>query len=123
MRVMFRAGANEVYLPTTENILDQKQEPEVQSLVLTDIRQADLVEKNFKFIPNRSILTSAHMQATDKMGASPHDSVVARDFHVWDTKNLYVVDGSVFPSSVGANPMQTIYTFAKIFADRINDQH
>jgi choline dehydrogenase-like flavoprotein len=63
------------------------------------------------------------MQATDKMGASPHDSVVARDFHVWDTKNLYVVDGSVFPSSVGANPMQTIYTFAKIFADRINDQH
>jgi choline dehydrogenase-like flavoprotein len=122
VRVMFRAGANEVYRPTTENILDQKQEPEVQSLVLTDIRQADLVEKNFKFIPNRSILTSAHMQATDKMGDNPQDSVVADDFHVWGTRNLYVVDGSIFPTSIGANPMQSIYTFAKIFADRLNSQ-
>jgi choline dehydrogenase-like flavoprotein len=59
------------------------------------------------------------MQATDKIGASPSDSVVDRDFHVWGTKGLYVVDGSVFPTSVGANPMQSIYTFAKIFADRM----
>jgi len=28
-----------------------------------------------------------------------------------------VVDGSVFATSIGANPMQSIYTFAKIFAD------
>jgi choline dehydrogenase-like flavoprotein len=44
---------------------------------------------------------------------------VGRDFHVWHTKNLYVVDGSVFPTSIGANPMQSIYTFAKIAADRM----
>jgi choline dehydrogenase-like flavoprotein len=37
---------------------------------------------------------------------------------VWGTQTLYVVDGSVFPTSIGANPMQSIYTFAKIFADR-----
>jgi len=30
-----------------------------------------------------------------------------------------VVDVSVFPTSIGANPMQSIYTFAKIFADRM----
>jgi hypothetical protein len=24
---------------------------------------------------------------------------------------------SIFPTSIGANPMQSIYTFAKIFAD------
>jgi choline dehydrogenase-like flavoprotein len=29
------------------------------------------------------------------------------------------MDSSIFPTSVGANPMQAIYTFAKIFADRI----
>jgi choline dehydrogenase-like flavoprotein len=57
------------------------------------------------------------MQATDKMGASPSEGVVASDFHVWGTSRLYVVDGSVFPTSIGANPMQSIYTFAKIFAD------
>jgi choline dehydrogenase-like flavoprotein len=33
-----------------------------------------------------------------------------------------VVDGSVFPTSIGANPMQSIYSFAKIFADRMNQQ-
>jgi choline dehydrogenase-like flavoprotein len=123
VRVMFLAGAREVYLPTTENILGDHQASQLQPVVLTHIHQADQIEKNLLFIPNRSIVTSAHMQATDKMGANRNDSVVARDFHVWGTKDLYVVDGSVFPTSVGANPMQSIYTFAKIFADRMTDQH
>jgi choline dehydrogenase-like flavoprotein len=56
------------------------------------------------------------------MGAAAATSVVGRDFHVWGTQNLYIVDGSVFPTSIGANPMQSIYTFAKIFADRMNQQ-
>jgi choline dehydrogenase-like flavoprotein len=120
VRMMFLAGAREVYLPTTEDVLGDQGMAQLQPLVLTDIRQADSVEKNLRFIPNRSIVTSAHMQATDKIGASPANSVVGRDFHVWGTGGLYVVDGSVFPTSVGANPMQSIYTFAKIFADEVS---
>jgi choline dehydrogenase-like flavoprotein len=119
VRVMFLAGAKEVYLPTTENILDASRASQLQPVVLTNIHQADQIERNLRFIPNRSIVTSAHMQATDRMGSNPKESVVAHDFHVWGTKDLYVVDGSVFPTSVGANPMQSIYTFAKIFADRM----
>jgi choline dehydrogenase-like flavoprotein len=61
------------------------------------------------------------MQGTDKMGATVENSVVGRDFHVWGTTGLYVVDGSIFPTSVGANPMQSIYTIAKIFADQWNE--
>ena len=123
VRVMFLAGAIEVYLPTTENILGDGHPSQLRPVALSNIRQADQVEQNLRFIPNRSIMTSAHMQATDKMGATPQDSVVGRDFHVWGTKGLYVVDGSIFPTSVGANPMQSIYTFAKIFADRITEKH
>lgn len=119
IRVMFRGGAREVYLPTLERVLPSE-EAAAEPLVLTDIRQAESVAKRLQFIPNETILTSAHMQATDKMGASASDSVVGRDFHVWGTRNLYVVDGSVFPTSIGANPMQSIYTFAKIFADRLS---
>ena len=63
------------------------------------------------------MVTSAHMQATDKMGSAAANSVVGYDFRVWGTQNLYVVDGSIFPTSAGANPMQSIYTIAKIFAD------
>jgi choline dehydrogenase-like flavoprotein len=118
IRVIFQGGAREVYLPTLERVIPSTQASAVQPLVLTDIRQAETAAEGLQFISNETILTSAHMQATDKMGASPSDSVVARDFHVWATRNLYVVDGSVFPTSVGANPIQTIYTVAKIFADR-----
>jgi len=118
IRVMFLAGAKEVDLPTTENLLNVPRTENIDGAVLTDIRQADQAAKNLEFLPNRTILTSAHMQATDKMGADPASSVVGPDFHVWGTQNLYVVDGSVFPTSIGANPMQSIYTFAKIFADR-----
>jgi choline dehydrogenase-like flavoprotein len=59
------------------------------------------------------------MQATDKAGTSSSNSVVSPDFRVWGTTNLYVLDSSVFPDSIGANPMQSIYTFAKIFADNL----
>jgi choline dehydrogenase-like flavoprotein len=115
VRIMFLAGAKQVFLPTTEDILGDGVSP----VVLTSPKQAEAVETNLRFIPNETIVTSAHMQATNKMGSSEATSVVSRDFRVWGTRNLYVVDGSVFPTSIGANPMQSIYTFAKIFADRI----
>jgi choline dehydrogenase-like flavoprotein len=123
IRIMFLGGAMEVYLPTTENILGGPVDGELHAVVLTRIEQADAVEKNLQFIPNRTILTSAHMQATDKMGSNPKDSVVSREFRVWGTEGLYVVDGCIFPTSIGANPMQSIYTFAKIFADRMRTAH
>jgi choline dehydrogenase-like flavoprotein len=119
IRVMFAGGAKQVYLPTTEDVLDKSTEEYPAETVLTAAAQADAVEKNLAFVPNRTILTSAHMQATDKMGANKAESVVSREFKVWGSKGLYVVDGSVFPTSIGANPMQSIYTFAKIFADRM----
>ena len=117
MRIMFRAGAKEVFLPTNEDILGGNTTGQLRPLVLTESRQADAVERNLQFIPNRSIVTSAHLQATNKLGASARDSVVSTDFKVWGTEGLYVVDGSIFPTSIGANPMQSIYTFAKVFAD------
>ena len=115
IRIMFLAGAKQVFLPTTEDVLGDGVSP----VVLTNSKQADAVEKNLHFVPNQTIVTSAHMQASNKMGSSEANSVVSRDFRVWKTTNLYVVDGSVFPTSIGANPMQSVYTFAKIFADRI----
>ncbi len=124
IRVMFRGGAREVFLPTSENVAGSpsSEQPPLQPVVLTHIEQADQAAHRLRFIPNQTIVTSAHMQATDKMGAAAATSVVGRDFHVWGTQNLYIVDGSVFPTSIGANPMQSIYTFAKIFADRMNQQ-
>jgi choline dehydrogenase-like flavoprotein len=122
IRIMFLAGAKQVYLPTTEDILGGgkgEAETEAHPAILTSAGQADAVESRLRFVPNRTIVTSAHMQASNKMGSSAENSVVSREFRVWGTAGLYVVDGSVFPTSIGANPMQSIYTFAKIFADRM----
>jgi choline dehydrogenase-like flavoprotein len=119
IRIMFLAGAKQVYLPTTEDVLGNG----ASATILTRPEQAASIERNLRFTPNQTIVTSAHMQATNKMGRHESDSVVSNNFEVFGRRNLYIVDGSVFPTSIGANPMQSIYTFAKIFADRINRGH
>lgn len=125
IRMMFLAGAKTVVIPTNENVLGNKDFDPMVGVYLTDIAQADLVEKNLQFLPNRTILTSAHLQATNKIGPSPDAAVVSTNQRVWNANtheeipNLYVADSSIFPTSVGANPMQSIYTFSKIFSERL----
>jgi hypothetical protein len=124
IRMMFLAGAKSVIIPSNENFLHEKDFDPMQGVYLTDIKQADLVEQYLNFIPNRTLLTAAHIQAADKMGPSPDIAVVSTQQRVWnvitgrEVPNLYVMDSSIFPTSVGANPMQSIYTFAKIFTAR-----
>ena len=93
---------------------------------LHKIEQADLIETNLNFTPNRTFLTAAHLQASNKIGPSPESAVVSTTQRLWNSAgkeipNVFVMDSSIFPTSVGANPMQSIYTFAKIFVDRLID--
>jgi hypothetical protein len=128
IRMMFLAGAKTVIVPSNENLLKQPDFDPMRGVYLTSIDQADLVEQNLQFTPNRTLLTSAHLQATNKMGPSPDMAVVSTNQRVWDMSasadrprevpNLYVMDSSMFPTSVGANPMQSLYTFARIFSER-----
>ncbi|MFU8806730.1 MAG: GMC oxidoreductase, partial [Bradymonadaceae bacterium] len=49
----------------------------------------------------------------------PHTSVVDSDCRSHDIPNLFVCDGSVFPSSGAGNPSLTIEAIAARTADRI----
>ena len=49
-----------------------------------------------------------HVLGTCKMGDDPATSVVDADGRAHDVPNLYVYDGSVFPTSAGVNPAATI---------------
>jgi hypothetical protein len=124
IRMMFLAGAKSVIIPSNENFLNEKDFDPMRGVYLTDTKHADLVEQYLNFIPNRTVLTAAHLQAANKMGPSPDIAVVSTRQRVWnvitsrEVPNFYVMDSSIFPTSVGANPMQSIYTFAKIFAGR-----
>ena len=125
VRMMFLAGAKTVIVPSNENLLGEEDFDPMHGVFLTNIEQADLVKKNLKFVPNRTMLTAAHIQAANKIGPSPDAAVVSTRQRVWnvitreEVPNLYVMDSSIFPTSVGANPMQSIYSFAKIFAERL----
>jgi choline dehydrogenase-like flavoprotein len=122
---MFLAGAQKVIIPSNENVLGLPDFDPMVGTYLTDITQADTVQDNIQFVPNRTILTSAHLQATNKMG--PKDrGVVSQNHRLWasngeEVPNVYVMDSSIFPTSVGANPMQSLYTIAKIFSERLID--
>ena len=54
-----------------------------------------------------------------RMGIDPRTSVVNRDCRTHDVPNLYVVDGSVFPSASEKNPTHTIMALAARTADDI----
>lgn len=55
---------------------------------------------------------SAHQMGGCGMGADPARYVVDSTFKHHHADNLFVVDGAVFPTSVGVNPQLTIYGLA-----------
>ncbi len=125
VRIMFLAGAKRVWVPTSEDALGddtaRKSNPSPMASVMpmTRIGQADSLERHLEFVPGRTLFTSAHLQGSVKVGRDSVSGVLSPDFRVGGTRNLYVMDSSIFPTSVGANPMQSIYTLAKLFSERL----
>ena len=55
------------------------------------------------------------------MGGNDKKHPVNPSGAVKEVKNLYVADGSLFPSASGVNPMLSIQALAAYVADRIID--
>ena len=62
---------------------------------------------------------TCHLNGTARMGDDPKTSVVNADCRSWDIPNLWICDGSVFPTVGGVNPSLTIQAIACRTADRI----
>jgi hypothetical protein len=60
----------------------------------------------------------AHLVGGCRMGSSPDDSVVDASLRSWEVPNLFVCDGSVFPTQGAANPALVIMALA----DRLGRQ-
>jgi choline dehydrogenase-like flavoprotein len=70
--------------------------------------------------PCRLGVFTAHQMGGCRMGDDPQSSVVrSEDLRHHTLKNLHVVDGSVFPTSLGVNPQESIYGLARLMATRI----
>ncbi len=68
--------------------------------------------------PNDVRPTAFHPMGTARMGR-PSEGVVDSWGAHHDVKNLFVADGSIFPTCVGVNPQVSIMAFATRTADRI----
>jgi choline dehydrogenase-like flavoprotein len=60
----------------------------------------------------RLALFSFHIMGTARLGSSAKTSATNPDGETWEVKNLYVMDGSSFPSASGVNPMISIEAIA-----------
>jgi choline dehydrogenase-like flavoprotein len=105
--VHFAAGATEVY-PNIPRVGVLKP-GDVTSFEATRIKPAELRLEAF------------HPMGTARIHRDPAQGVCAADGSVHGTRALYVADASLFPTSVGVNPMMTIIAFAKQVARRVAD--
>jgi choline dehydrogenase-like flavoprotein len=64
---------------------------------------------------------TAHLMGGCRMGLSPRDSVTNADGRTWDIPNLWICDGSLFPTGGGVNPSLTIMALACRIGDRITE--
>jgi long-chain-alcohol oxidase len=66
--------------------------------------------------PGQIQLLGFHLQGTARMGGSPATAACDPTGQTWDVRDLYVCDGSVFPSAVGVNPHFSIQSVAHMNA-------
>jgi choline dehydrogenase-like flavoprotein len=72
------------------------------------------------FEANRLFSASAHQMGGCMMSDDAKRGVVrSDDLRHHSLENLHVVDGSVFPTSLGVNPQESIYGLASLIANRI----
>jgi choline dehydrogenase-like flavoprotein len=63
-----------------------------------------------------------HHAGTTRMAATPAEGVTDPDCRVFDTDNLYLAGGSVFPTSGYANPTLTMVALAIRLSDTLRER-
>jgi long-chain-alcohol oxidase len=71
-------------------------------------------------------LGSFHIMGSARMGGSPTTSACDPTGQTWDVRDLYVLDGSAFPTASGVNPQVSIQAIAHLgarsLATRLSDR-
>jgi hypothetical protein len=104
----FEAGARECYLPVLG----------MEPVDADALRRLDLTK-----VPAKKIeCSSQHPLGSCRMSATPESGVVDPEGRVWGTRELYVADGSVVPTSLGVNPQIGIMAMATRIVWRMRER-
>jgi choline dehydrogenase-like flavoprotein len=106
-RMMFEAGATEVYPGIARIPQILKDVSEVALLENLDLKHSDIH------------LMASHMFGTAVAGRDSATSVVGPDLQSHDVRNLYVMDASVFPTNLGVNPQHSIMALVWRASERL----
>jgi choline dehydrogenase-like flavoprotein len=82
-------------------------------------RWADEIRRE-GFREGKVTFASMHQMGTCAMGIDPTTSAVGPDNESHEVLNLFVTDGSTFPTPCGVNPMLSIYGIAHRAAGKIS---
>ena len=107
--VFFAAGAEEIFLP----IAGVEQQSSIDSALRALKDPID---------PWRLEAAAFHPLGTCRMAARAQDGVINEVLETYEIPGLYVVDGSIFPGSLGVNPQMTIMAYATMTADHLAEQ-
>lgn len=105
-RILLVAGAKEVVFPTNRSVRIRS-EKELAALADWRVHSGDIG------------MAGPHPMGTACMGSDPRRSVVDLNGEAHDVKGLFVVDSSVFPTSLGVDPSFTIMARAAMTADYV----
>lgn len=110
----FAAGAREVFLP----ILGGPPGFPDGGITADDLRGIDLD----KIPSQRFECASQHPLGSCRMGLSPDDAVVDEQGQVFGLRELFVVDSSILPTSLGVNPQVTVMAMATRLAWQLRER-
>jgi choline dehydrogenase-like flavoprotein len=105
--IMFAAGATEVW----PGIFGMPPRIKPDQLKLFD--EAPLKPQSYTMVVT-------HLFGTARMGSDPAKSVVGHDFEVHDTRGVFILDSSFFPTNLGVNPQHTIMAFTTSAARKLS---
>lgn len=108
-RLMFASGAKRLHAPAAKKFFISQNEVDQLEHLITD--------KNFKL--GQVSIATAHLMGGCRMGASSENSVTNSWGKVHGFENLYVADGSLFPSCSEVNPYLTIMALADRVAEGV----
>jgi choline dehydrogenase-like flavoprotein len=74
------------------------------------------------FVERMGIATNSHQCGTIRFGNDPIRSILDPYCKTWEIDNLYVMDGSFFPSSTAMNPALTIAAQALRVAEHLSQK-
>jgi len=104
-KILEAAGAKLIYSPHAKFC---SYEPEKRGSLETFVSDMDRAGWD----NGQLALFSFHIMGTARLGDSPETSATNPDGETWEARNLFVMDGSSFPSASGVNPMISIEAIA-----------